>query len=50
MDAKDKRIEKLEKLLQATREKIAELEDEITTLKKNSSNSSKPPSADIVME
>ena len=48
MDAKDKKIAKLKKLLQAALEKIARLEAEIAQLKKNSSNSSKPPSSDIV--
>src|SRR5215469_12726330 len=62
MDAKDKRIAKLEKRvieleallknaldeLKAALEKIAKLEAEIAALKKNSANSSKPPSSDIV--
>ena len=41
MDWKDKRITELESLLKAALEKIAKLE-------KNSSNSSNPPSSDIV--
>ena len=48
MDAKDKRIAELEALLQAALERIAELETEIAALKKNSANSSKPPSSDLV--
>jgi transposase len=45
MDAKDRRIAELETLLKAALEKIARLE---AKLNKNSSNSSKPPSSDIV--
>jgi transposase len=48
MDAKDRRIAKLEKLLNAALEDNARLKAEIATLKKNSSTSSKPPSSDIV--
>jgi transposase len=48
MGAKDKRIAELEILLKAALERIATLEAEVATLKKNSSNSSKPPSSDIV--
>ena len=48
MDAKDKRIAELEALLKAALERIAELEARIAVLEKNSSNSSKPPSSDIV--
>ncbi len=48
MDAKDKRIAELEALLKAALERIAILEARIAVLEKNSSNSSKPPSSDIV--
>jgi FtsZ-binding cell division protein ZapB len=48
MDVKDQRIAELETLLQAALEHIALLEAEVASLKKNSSNSSKPPSSDIV--
>ena len=48
MDAKDKRIAELERLFQAALEKIAEFEAAIAILKKNSQNSSKPPSSDII--
>ena len=55
MDAKDKRILELEtqlvdafERLDAALEKIKILESEIVSLKTNSSNSSKPPSSDIV--
>jgi len=48
MDAKDKRIAELETLLKDALEEIARLKAEIAILKKNSQNSSKPPSSDIV--
>jgi len=48
MDAKDKRIAELEALLKAALEKIALLKRRIAVLEKNSGNSSKPPSSDIV--
>jgi hypothetical protein len=48
MDAKDKRIAELEALLKAALERIATLEARIAMLEKNSRNSSKPPSSDIV--
>ena len=48
MDAKDKRIAELEALLKAALEEIARLKERIAVLEKNSSNSSKPPSSDIV--
>ena len=48
MDAKDKRIAELERLLQAALEEIAQLKERIAILEKNSGNSSKPPSSDIV--
>ena len=48
MDAKDKRIAELERLLKAALEEIARLKAEIAILKKHSGNSSKPPSSDIV--
>jgi transposase len=48
MDAKDKEIAELKALLKTALERIAELEAEIASLKKNSGNSSKPPSSDIV--
>ena len=48
MDAKDKRIAELEALLKAALEEIARLKERIAALEKNSANSSKPPSSDIV--
>ena len=48
MDAKDRRIVKLEKLLNAALEDNARLKARIAALEKNSTNSSKPPSSDIV--
>jgi regulator of replication initiation timing len=48
MDAKDRRIAKLEKQLNAALEDNARLKAEIAALKKNSATSSKPPSSDIV--
>ena len=48
MDAKDKRIAELERLLKDALEEIKQLKAEIAILKKNSQNSSKPPSSDIV--
>jgi transposase len=48
MDAKDREIAELKRLLKAALEKIARLEAEIAALQKNSSTSSKPPSSDIV--
>ena len=55
MDEKDVIIGRLEALVEgqqaqirALTERIRELEDEVARLKKNSSNSSKPPSSDIV--
>jgi Transposase IS66 family. len=50
MDAKDKRIAELETLLKAALEEIARLKERIAVLEKNSSNSSKPPSSDIVKQ
>jgi hypothetical protein len=43
MDAKDREIDELKALLQTALEKIARLESENARLKKNSTNSSKPP-------
>ena len=55
MDAKDRRIAELEKrevereaLLRAALERISALEALVAKLQKNSGNSSKPPSSDIV--
>ncbi len=55
MDAKDRKIEQLEKLvaeqaaaIEVLTKRIAELEIELAKVKKDSSNSSKPPSSDIV--
>jgi transposase len=48
MDAKDQIIEEQRQLIKELRRKIAELELELARLKKDSSNSSKPPSSDIV--
>jgi hypothetical protein len=48
MDAKDKEIVELETLLKAALEEIARLKAIIASLQKNSGNSSKPPSSDIV--
>ena len=55
MDAKDRKIEQLEKLgaeqaatIERLTKRIAELEIELAAARKNSSNSSKPPSSDIV--
>ena len=52
MDVKDQRIAELETLLQAALEEIARLRAHIVALEKklnkNSANSSKPPSSDIV--
>ena len=52
MDVKDQRIAELETLLQAALEETARLSEHIVALEKklnkNSANSSKPPSSDIV--
>ena len=48
MDAKDKRIAELERLLKAALEEIVRLKERIALLEKHSGNSSKPPSSDIV--
>ena len=48
MDAKDLIIEKQAAEIKTIKETIAWLQEEIARLKKNSSNSSKPPSSDIV--
>ena len=48
MDAKDKRIAELERLLKAALEDNARLKERIAQLEKHSGNSSKPPSSDIV--
>ena len=48
MEDKDKRIAELESLLKAALEEIGRLKERIAQLEKNSGNSSKPPSSDIV--
>ena len=48
MDNKDAIIAAQQKQIERLLERIRQLEDEIARLKKNSSNSSKPPSSDIV--
>ena len=48
MDAKDREIADLKKLLQAAHDEIEQLKARIAVLEKNSSTSSKPPSSDIV--
>jgi transposase len=48
MDDKDIIIAQLQALVRQLTERIKQLEDEVARLKKNSSNSSKPPSSDIV--
>lgn len=48
MDAKDMIIEKQAAEIKTLKEVIAQLEEKITQLEKNSNNSSKPPSSDIV--
>ncbi len=48
MDDKDAIIASQQKQIDRLLERIRQLEDEIARLKKNSSNSSKPPSSDIV--
>ena len=48
MDAKDAIIAAQQEQIAGLLERISQLEDEIARLKKNSSNSSKPPSSDIV--
>jgi hypothetical protein len=48
MDAKDRKIEQLEQLVEKLMRRISELEHALATAKKDSSNSSKPPSSDIV--
>jgi transposase len=48
MDEKDKTIAELTKQLETLLERIQQLEEEVTRLKKDSHNSSKPPSSDIV--
>lgn len=44
MDAKDRKIEQLEQLVEKLLRRISELEHELAVAKKDSSNSSKPPS------
>ncbi len=48
MDEKDKIIAELRQRIETLLKRIAQLEDEVARLKKNSRNSSKPPSSDIV--
>jgi len=48
MDAKDRLIEELAAEIKTLKEIIAKLEERIAQLEKNSNNSSKPPSSDIV--
>jgi len=48
MDAKDKRIAELERLLKDALEEIKQLKERIALLEKHSGNSSKPPSSDVV--
>lgn len=50
MDAKDLLIEKQAAEIKTLKETITRLEEEIARLKKDSSNSSKPPSSDIVTQ
>jgi transposase len=48
MNAKDRLIEKQDKEIKMLKEHIKVLEEKIARLEKNSSNSSKPPSSDII--
>ena len=48
MDAKDRKIEQLERLVAELLQRIDQLESELAKARKDSSNSSKPPSSDIV--
>jgi transposase len=48
MDSSDRRIIELEKQVAKLKELLQAALDEVARLKKNSSNSSKPPSSDIV--
>jgi len=48
MDAKDRKIERLEQLVAELMQRVEQLECELAAARKNSSNSSKPPSSDIV--
>jgi len=48
MDAKDRKMEQLERLVEELLQRVDQLERELAKAKKNSSNSSKPPSSDIV--
>ena len=48
MEAKDLIIQRLERLVVELSARIDELEAEVARLRKNSGNSSKPPSSDIV--
>ena len=48
MDEKDVIIAQQQALVEHLTQRIRELEDEIARLKRNSSNSAKPPSSDIV--
>jgi len=48
MDEKDAIIEKLTRQVTTLLARVEQLEDEIARLKKDSNNSSKPPSSDIV--
>jgi transposase len=48
MDAKDRKIERLEQLVAELVQRVDQLERELAAARKNSSNSSKPPSSDIV--
>jgi transposase len=48
MDEKDKIITELRQRIETLLKRIAQLEDEVARLKKDSRNSSKPPSSDIV--
>jgi transposase len=48
MDAKDLLIQKQAAEIKILKETIARLENKIAQLEKNSSNSSKPPSSDII--
>jgi transposase len=48
MDAKDRKIEQLERLVAELLQRVDRLESELAKARKDSSNSSKPPSSDIV--
>ena len=48
MDAKDRKIERLERLVAELMQRVDQLERELAAARKDSSNSSKPPSSDIV--